>query len=101
MEASHDTTDTQAKTDRMHIVSLKDVQHFENVKVALSGRSSRVIPKLSYTLKMKTKGDDSLYGYKKLKLRALGMDPSYVRECVSYSTLKAVGIPASGFSYIR
>lgn len=87
--------------DHLHIISLKDVQHFENVKVALSGRSSRVIPKLSYTLKMKTKGDDSLYGYKKLKLRALGMDPSYVRECVSYSTLKAVGIPASGFSYIR
>ncbi|KAF1796993.1 coth protein-domain-containing protein [Mucor lusitanicus] len=80
---------------------LNDVQHFEKVKVALSGRSSRVIPKLSYTLKMKTKGSDSLYGYKKLKLRALGMDPSYMRECVSYSTLKAVGIPASGFSYIR
>ncbi|EPB83655.1 hypothetical protein HMPREF1544_09571 [Mucor circinelloides 1006PhL] len=80
---------------------LNDVHHFENVKVALSGRSSRVIPKLSYTLKMKTKGEDSLYGYKKLKLRALGMDPSYVRECVSYSTLKAVGIPASGFSYTR
>lgn len=81
--------------------SSNNVQEFEKVKVSLAGRSSRYIPKLSYGLKMKTKGNDSLYGYKKLKLRALGMDPSYVRECVSYSTLKAVGIPASGFSYVR
>jgi hypothetical protein len=83
------------------LYSLNNVQEFEKVKVSLSGRSSRYIPKLSYGLKMKTKGNKSLYGYKKLKLRALGMDPSYVRECVSYSTLKAVGIPASGFSYVR
>ncbi|KAI8636405.1 coth protein-domain-containing protein [Parasitella parasitica] len=80
---------------------LNDVQEFQNVKVSLSGRSSRWIPKLSYGLKMKTNGNQSLFGYKKLKLRALGMDPSYVRECVSYSTLKSVGIPASGFSYVR
>lgn len=81
--------------------SSNNIQEFEKVKISLAGRSSRYIPKLSYGLKMKTKGNDSLYGYKKLKLRALGMDPSYVRECVSYSTLKAVGIPASGFSYVR
>ncbi|CEP14944.1 hypothetical protein [Parasitella parasitica] len=80
---------------------LNDIQTFENVKVSLSGRSSRYIPKLSYTLKLKSKGENSLYGYKNLKLRALGRDPSYVRECVSYSTMKSAGILASGFSYIR
>jgi hypothetical protein len=50
---------------------------------------------------MKSKGDDDLYGYKKLKLRALDMDPTYIREYVAYSTLAAAGVPASGFSYVR
>lgn len=50
---------------------------------------------------MKTKGTDNLFGYKKLKLRALGMDATYVRECIGYATLKAVGLPVSDFSYIR
>ncbi|KAI8645156.1 coth protein-domain-containing protein [Parasitella parasitica] len=80
---------------------LNDIQTFQNVKISLSGRSSRYIPKLSYSLKMKSKGKGSLYGYKNLKLRALGRDPSYVRECISYSTMKSAGILASGFSYIR
>jgi hypothetical protein len=80
---------------------LDNVQTFENVKVSLAGRSSRLIPKLSYGLKMKTKGTDNLFGYKKLKLRALGMDHTYVREYIGYSTLRAVGLPVSGFSYVR
>ncbi|KAI8090412.1 coth protein-domain-containing protein [Thamnidium elegans] len=82
-------------------IGLQEVQTFENVKVSLAGRSSRYVPKLSYGLKMKKKSDDNLFGYKNLKLRAFGMDPSYIRECVSYSTLKAAGLPASGFSYVR
>ncbi|KAI9480424.1 MAG: coth protein-domain-containing protein [Benjaminiella poitrasii] len=80
---------------------LHDVQTFEDVEVSLAGRSSRFVPKLSYNLKMKTKGDNSLYGYKKLKLRALAMDRAYVRECISYTTLRAAGVPSSGFSYVR
>ncbi|KAI9480425.1 MAG: hypothetical protein EXX96DRAFT_537696 [Benjaminiella poitrasii] len=42
-----------------------------------------------------------LYGYKKLKLRELAYDSSYVRECVGYSTLKSIGAPASVFFYAR
>jgi hypothetical protein len=80
---------------------LDTVQSFEDVKVSLSGRSSRYVPKLSYGVKMKTKGEDSLYEYKKLKLRALLMDPTYLREEICYASLKSAGVVASGFSYIR
>jgi hypothetical protein len=80
---------------------LRDVYNFENIKVSLAGRSSRYVPKLSYGLKIKKKSDDNLFGFKNFKLRALGLDPSYIREYVAYSTLKSVGLPASGFSYVR
>lgn len=80
---------------------MNETFNFKNVEVELAGRSSRWVPKLSYAVKMKSKGDDALYKYKKLKLRALAMDPTYIREYVCYSTLAAVGVPASGFSYVR
>ncbi|KAI7904956.1 coth protein-domain-containing protein, partial [Cokeromyces recurvatus] len=85
----------------MTYYSLNDTQTFKDVKVSLAGRSSRFAPKLSYSLKMPKKDKQSLYGYKNLKLRASAYDPSYIRECIAYSTLNAVGIPASGYSYVR
>ncbi|KAI8881326.1 coth-domain-containing protein [Backusella circina FSU 941] len=85
----------------MDYIGLNDVQRFEEVKVSLSGRSSRWVPKLSYTMKMKKKKDDNLYGYKNLKLRAMAMDPSYLRESTAFSSIKAAGIPATEFSYVR
>lgn len=83
------------------IYRFNSVQTFENVKVSLAGRSSRYLPKLSYGLKIKKKSENNLFGFKNLKLRALGMDPSYVREYVAHSVLKSSGLPASGFSYVR
>jgi hypothetical protein len=80
---------------------LNDVQRFEKVKVLLSGRSSRWVPKLSYTMKMKKKKDDNLYGYKNIKLRAMAMDPSYIREHTAFSAIKSVGVPATEYSYVR
>lgn len=82
-------------------IRLQDVQSFENVKVSLAGRSSRYVPKVSYGLKMKKKGNDNLFGYKNLKLRAFGLDPSYIREYIAFSTIKSVGLAASEFSYVR
>ncbi|CAO3656949.1 unnamed protein product [Mucor hiemalis] len=85
----------------MTYIDLKNTLTFENVEVSLSGRSSRFVPKLSYTLKLKKKDDATLYGYKNFKLRAFGLDPSYVREYVAFSSIKAVGLAATEFSYIR
>ena len=80
---------------------MKDVETFENVKVSLSGRSSRLFSKLSYGLKLKKKNDDNLFGFKNIKLRALAYDPSFVREYVAYSVVNSVGLAASELTYVR
>ncbi|KAG1150521.1 hypothetical protein G6F37_001823 [Rhizopus arrhizus] len=80
-------------------LSLHDAFLFEDVEVSLSGRSSRWVPKLSYNLKLKKKND--LYGYRRLKLRALDTDPSYIREQLAYDMVKSVGLVSSEFSYVR
>ncbi|ORE02219.1 coth-domain-containing protein [Rhizopus microsporus var. microsporus] len=80
-------------------LSLRDAFYFEDVEISLSGRSSRWMPKLSYNLKLKKK--DDLYGYRRLKLRALYTDPSYIREKLAYDIIKSVGLVSSEFSYVR
>ncbi|CAO3661798.1 unnamed protein product [Rhizopus stolonifer] len=78
---------------------LKDIQKFEDVKVNIAGSSSRNFDKLSYNIKIKKKKD--LFGFKKLKLRSLVGDTSYIREQTCCSVIKSLGMPASGFSYVR
>lgn len=80
---------------------LRDVQIFENVKISLAGMNTRKAEKLSYTLKLNKKSGESLFGFKNFKLRSLTRDPSYVREILGHNALKACGIPASEFSYVR
>ena len=63
--------------------------------------SSKWIPKLSYNVKIPKDADNDLYGFRRLKLRALGMDPSYIRENIVYRSLYAAGVPSSRFSYVR
>ncbi|CEP09735.1 hypothetical protein [Parasitella parasitica] len=85
----------------MTYYSLDKVETFQDVKVSVAGRSSRYITKLSYNVKMKKKGKDTLFGFKKFKLRAIGYDPSYIRERIAFATLKSVGVPCTEYSYIR
>ncbi|KAI8146999.1 coth protein-domain-containing protein [Fennellomyces sp. T-0311] len=73
---------------------------FPNTKFELAGRGSRIMTKLSYNLKI-PKGGDTLYGYRKLKLRALAYDPSYIREMLVYKMLKSAGVATTEFSYVR
>ncbi|KAI9283280.1 coth protein-domain-containing protein [Sporodiniella umbellata] len=80
-------------------LSLHDAYQFQDVEVSLAGNSARLLPKLSYNLKLKKK--DDLYGYRRLKLRSLGFDPSYIREQLSYDFIKSMGLPSSQFSYVR
>ncbi|KAI8970672.1 coth protein-domain-containing protein [Pilobolus umbonatus] len=94
---NNQTEELEANLSVSHI-SLDDQFTFHNVKVTLSGRSSRWVPKLSYTLKL---NKESLYGYRKIKLRAMDIDTSHIRECLSYSALQSVGVPTTGFSYVR
>ena len=72
---------------------------FQNIKISLSGRSTRYFSKLSYNVNLPKGG--KLDGYKKLKLRACGADPSFIREKLAYDMLAAAGRPGSRSSYVR
>ncbi|KAI9283277.1 coth protein-domain-containing protein [Sporodiniella umbellata] len=95
---SNITSDVSAKVD-MSYISLHDAFQFKDVEISLSGNSARLLPKVSYNLKLKKKND--LYGYRRLKLRSLGFDPSYIREQIAYDIIKSMGLPSSQFSYVR
>lgn len=80
-------------------VSLNDTLFYEDVEVSLAGRSSRWLSKLSYNLKLDKK--DRLYKYRRVKLRALSTDPSYIREQLAYDIIKSVGLASAEFSFVR
>ncbi|CAO3651565.1 unnamed protein product [Cunninghamella blakesleeana] len=81
------------------LIENNKTQILHDVEIKLAGRSSRWMDKLSYDVKI-PKGQD-LYGYRRLKLRALRADPAYIREKLSYDIMKSVGLPVSGASYTR
>ncbi|GAA5806662.1 hypothetical protein MFLAVUS_000010 [Mucor flavus] len=83
----------------MTYISPKDIKSFQSITIGLSGHSTRGMSKLSYKLKMK-KGTD-LYGYRNIKLRATSADRSYMRDKLAYDITRSVGLPSSGYSYVR
>ncbi|KAJ8660118.1 hypothetical protein O0I10_003977 [Lichtheimia ornata] len=83
----------------MSYIGANDIMEFDSVQLKLSGRASRWMSKLSYGVKL-PKGA-RLYGHRHLKLRALATDPSYLREYLSYKSIKASGLPCSDFSFVR
>ncbi|KAI9264733.1 coth protein-domain-containing protein [Sporodiniella umbellata] len=98
-EMHHNYTQKIDVKVRVHYLSLSDTFMFEDAKVRISGRSSREVAKLSYRLKLKKK--DDLYGYRSIKLRAMGRDPSYVREQLGYDVLRSAGLASPSTSYVR
>lgn len=95
---SNFTEDYKIKSD-MTYINLKDVYNFERVEISLAGRSSRWLPKLSYNVKLHKK--DRLFQTRRVKLRALDTDPSYIREQLAYDVIKSVGLLSAEFSYVR
>lgn len=65
----------------------------------VSGRQARESAKLSYNIKLPKKS--YLYGYRRLKLRALDTDPSYIREALGFKMLRSAGVPTTDFSFVR
>ncbi|KAI7902376.1 coth protein-domain-containing protein [Cokeromyces recurvatus] len=98
LHTSNSTEDIEV-TANMTYVTLNDTLVFQNTTLSLSGRSSRWMPKLSYNIKLDKK--DRLYDYRRLKLRALYTDPSYIREKMAYDVIKSVGLLSSELSYVR
>lgn len=93
------TTSDMSVDTNISYVSLHDAFQYEDVKISLAGHAARMLPKLSYNLKLKKK--DSLYGYRRLKLRSLALDPSFIREQISYDFIKSMGLISSEFSFVR
>ncbi|KAL0092373.1 coth protein-domain-containing protein [Phycomyces blakesleeanus] len=105
----------QSELDNMHInamqditipinftyISPRDVQVFPDIEFELSGRSSRWLPKVSYNLKLKKKSKNHLYSYRRLKLRSIANDDSYLRERIGYDIIGSVGLATTKYSYVR
>ncbi|KAL9542846.1 hypothetical protein MBANPS3_008408 [Mucor bainieri] len=80
-------------------ISPSDVKSFENITLAVSGHSTRSYDKLSY--KVKLQKNDDLYNYRRIKLRSMSTDASYMREEIAYDIAKSIGMPTSEYSYVR
>lgn len=63
----------------------------------LVGYGSRLYKKLSWLIKL----DKKFMGRKSIKLRAVANDPTLMRDKISNSLLKAVGVPVQEGSYAR
>ncbi|ORZ18597.1 coth protein-domain-containing protein, partial [Absidia repens] len=92
------TRDTKVRLD-MHFIETDRITAVKDLRINLSGRSSKWMDKLSYSIK--TRKDEELFGYRRLKLRGLRADPSYIREILCYDMMKSMGLPVSGASYAR
>ncbi|KAI7879856.1 coth protein-domain-containing protein [Mucor mucedo] len=83
----------------MAYISPKDVKLYENVTISVSGMSTRRMSKLSYKFKLPKKQD--LFGYRRIKLRAMASDYTYMRDSLGYAIAESVGLPTTKHSYVR
>ncbi|KAI8329992.1 coth protein-domain-containing protein [Chlamydoabsidia padenii] len=90
--------DVDYKVNITYITSKKVIQ-FVDSKLKLSGRSTRYYTKFAYGISLPK--HNNIDGYRKLKLRACGADPTYIREKLAYDMLSAAGRPGSRNSYVR
>lgn len=79
--------------------SLDEAKTLKGAKIQLSGRGTRNLPKASYKIKFNKK--DLLFGYRKIKLRSLTTDPSYIREKLAFDLAESFGLPTTRYSYAR
>ncbi|KAI8332114.1 coth protein-domain-containing protein [Chlamydoabsidia padenii] len=100
LDLMHSNTSLETKvTVDMHWIGTDKVETVKGAEIKLAGRSSKMMDKLSYGLT--TPKDQDLFGYRHLKLRAMRLDPSYLREILSYDLMKSMGLPVSGASFTR
>ncbi|CAO3678535.1 hypothetical protein G6F70_004770 [Rhizopus microsporus] len=92
------TQDIEVKAS-LSYASLNDSLTFKNVGFSISGVSSRWMPKASYNIKLNK--EDTIYGYRRIKLRAMALDPSYIHEKVAYGMVNSLGLISTDFSYCR
>jgi len=78
------------------------IKTFKNAELAISGQSTRFVPKLSFKIKgLKDENNKELYGRSTVKLRAEHMDPSFLRDKLYGDILNSLGVPAVQNSFSR
>lgn len=82
-------------------ISSNRVEKFDNVKFELSGQTSRLFKKLSYSINIDKKSKNDMNGYRRFKIRSCATDPSYLREKLVYDVLEASQLPSAKASFIR
>ncbi|KAI8991208.1 coth protein-domain-containing protein [Mycotypha africana] len=95
----HQLEDIDVEDLQMIYISVNEVKTFDHVKLSISGRSTRLMPKLGYAIQLSKKQE--LYGHRRFKLRASAADPTFMTENMGYSMANAMGLPASQYSYVR
>ncbi|KAI7895222.1 coth protein-domain-containing protein [Mucor mucedo] len=98
MHNSNSTEDYKIDTN-MTYITLNNTQSYEAAEISLAGRSSRWMTKLSYNIKLAKK--DRIGEFRRVKLRAMDTDPSYIREQLAYDVIKSTGLLSSEFSFVR
>ncbi|CEG65065.1 hypothetical protein RMATCC62417_01931 [Rhizopus microsporus] len=88
-------------TANLSHISVDNVDFFDKIKFSLSGQTSRLFNKLSYSFVIRDSNKRTLDGYKKFKLRSCATDPSYMREKLYYDILAASQVPTARASYVR
>lgn len=92
--------DVRIRTNVTRITS-KKIEKYNNVNLELSGQTSRLFKKLSYSLHMDKNEKTSINGYRRFKIRSCATDPSYLREKIFYDILEASDLPAAKSSFVR
>lgn len=87
-------------TGNMTRISSNKVDQFHNVRLELSGHTSRLFKKLTYSVRLNDNAD-GFNGYRRFKLRSCATDPSYMREKLYYDILESMNVPAAKASYVR
>ncbi|KAI9356651.1 coth protein-domain-containing protein [Pilaira anomala] len=80
-------------------IGLNEVHTVDSVEVQVSGRGTRYSLKPSYKLDMGK--ENRLFGYRRLKLRALVTDPSFMRDKLAYDLIRSFGLASTGYSFAR
>ncbi|ORX84642.1 coth-domain-containing protein [Anaeromyces robustus] len=77
----------------------KEVTEFPKVKFSVGGRSTKFFEKVGYNINVK--GDNLLYGAKQIRLRSVTVDPTFMRDKLSYDLFNIMGIPCLSANYAR
>ncbi|KAI8064292.1 coth protein-domain-containing protein [Gilbertella persicaria] len=101
VDEMHADSQADTKVDlNMTYISLNALKTYSSISVSISGHSTRSYAKLSYSIKIPKKQGD-LFNYRRLKLRSMATDASYMRDELNYDIANSIGLPTSKCSYIR